>query len=187
MTDQSRVWKVLVMLLASMTVGTVVLMSLGNTPPVSGAFSLSSYYKLTPMSKVIASTITPHADRWEQIEITYSKTRYGDIEYLANLDGHDAASLNAHFVVCNGLGDDVSDGQILSTERWQKQQSAQPQWNWGHPEKTISIVIVANPPLTPETDYQMSRVKALVEALSHRFGIRSNHNHIRHNSPSISE
>jgi len=187
MTDQSRVWKVLVMLLASMTVGTVVLMSLGNTPPVSGAFSLASYYRLTPMSKVIRSRNAQRTDRWEQIEITYSKTRYGDIEYLATLDGHDAASLNAHFVVCNGLGNDISDGQILSTERWQLQQSAQPQWNWGHPEKTISIIIVANPPLTPETGYQVSRVTELVEALSYRFSIRTNHNHIRHNSPRSSE
>ncbi len=164
MTEQSRVWKVLVMLLVSMTVGTIVLMSLGNTPPVSGAFSLASYYRLTPVSQAIASRSEQHPDRWEQIEIVYSRAHL-----------QDAGKLNAHFVVRNGMVYELADGEIHNTERWQDQASAQSQRNWGATTKTIVIMMIVDEGSTLPTNNQWSRVDSLIHALQLKFDISPDH------------
>lgn len=178
MTDQSRVWKVLLVLLTSMTVGTVVLMSLGNNAPVAGAFSLSSYYKLTPPSQAIVSRKSPQAHHWNRIEVIYSGTRMGDAKTLAILQGLSGpANLNTHFVVCNGRGCDSENGQIQATEHWQTQQAIHPQQNWGQPDRTISICVIADGQSTPPTDCQIRRVSALTEILRHRFHIAPSHVH----------
>lgn len=178
MTDQSRVWRVLLVLLASMTIGTMVLMALGNNAPVSGAFSLSSYYKLASPTRVICSRMPQQPNRWERIEISYSGTRFGDIRTLAILHGlENPEALNTHFVVCNGQGPNCTEGQIQATERWQTQHSIQPQRNWGQPERTIAICVIADNPSVPPTDCQIRRVSALVEALCNRFQIDPSHIH----------
>lgn len=172
MTDQSRVWKVLLVLLASMTVGTVLLMALGNNAPVSGAFSLSSYYKLASPSQAIALRTSQQPNRWERIEISYSETRFGNIQTMATLRGlADPAELNMHFVICNGNGSNSTEGQIQATERWQTQRSIEPLRNWGRPQRTIGICIIGDNQSSPPTDCQIRRASALVEALRHRFQI----------------
>lgn len=163
MTDQSRVWKVLVMLLASMTVGTIVLMSLGSTAPGSGAFSLASYYQLPPLDQVIASNSRQHRDRWEQIEIVYGQPHLRELG--------DVAKLNSHFVLCNGQGGNFRDGQIQKTECWKTQASTQPQSNWGATTKTIVILMVVDDITSRPTNNQWKRAELLVEALRHNFDI----------------
>lgn len=172
MTDQARVWKVLLVLLTSMTVGTIVLMGLGNNAPVAGAFSLSSYYKLASPTQAVASRSSQQPNRWERIEVIYSGTWFGDKEALAILHGlPDSSELNTHFIICNEQGPHTTDGQIQATERWQTQQSVTPQRNWGQPERTISICVIADGKSTPATDCQIRRTSALIEVLRNRFQI----------------
>ena len=87
MSEQIRVWKVLLVLLLSMTSGAVILMALGNNAPSAGAFCLSSYYNLLPAEAALSSRARQHPDRWERIEVFYSGTRVGDINWLASLSG----------------------------------------------------------------------------------------------------
>ncbi|MFC1763407.1 hypothetical protein ACFL6U_15180 [Planctomycetota bacterium] len=172
MTDQLRVWKVLLVLLISMTCGAIILMGLGNNPPSAGAFSLASYYKLDPPDAAVSACKTPILHGWQRIEITFSRTQGGDIEYLSSLEGlQNPSQLNAHFVVCNGVKGD--DGLIQPTQRWKLQQPTRPQRNWGLQNQTISICVVADTPSTPATDCQMRRVSALVQTLSRKFRIDS--------------
>lgn len=150
------------MLLVSMTVGTIVLMSLGNTPPGSGAFSLASYYQLGPLAEAMKSRSPQDVNRWEQIEIVYGQP------HLLGL-AHEA-TLNAHFLVCNHQDDERADGDVLSTERWQTQDSTRPQRNWGAPAKTIVIAMIKDNGHTA-TSSQMARVDRLVTALWQKFEI----------------
>ena len=130
MSVRSRQAKVFAALLVSITVGAIILKALGNNPPSAGAFCLSRYYRLDPVEKTILSRAAQYAGRWSHIEIYYSGTAAptkSDNAVTCNSDGLDTrcSMLDArresrcHFIICNGrIG---HDGQILSTEIWQRQ------------------------------------------------------------------
>ena len=174
MSNQPRVAKVLAALLVSMTAGAVVLMALGDNPPSAGLFSLSSYYlhNLDPVEKAVRSRTAQSPGRWSRIEIYYSGTKAGNIEQLASLSGlAGAEDINCHFVICNGLGG--GDGQIQSTEKWQRQWSIIPGRTWYGSGQTIRICIIADGKTTLPTDFQIKRVEELVEGLHRKFNIRT--------------
>jgi hypothetical protein len=176
MSVDSRQARVFTVLLTSMTAGAVLLMALGKNPPSAGAFCLDSYYQLEPVEELLSSRIAQLSGRWSNIEVYYSCTRAGNIEQLTSLCGlASAQELNCHFVVCNGLGG--KDGQIQSTEKWQRQQfiASAPKSDTG--SKTIRVCVVADPGFAPPTDIQKKRVQALVEILSRRFNIRPESTH----------
>ena len=172
MTNQLRVWKVLIALLISMTGGAIVLMLLSENPPSAGAFCLSSYYKLAPTDVAVQSKTTQSSERWKRIEIFYSSTRVGNIEWISALSGHsDPSELACHFVICNGRGGD--DGEIQTTEKWQRQLSVTPEHNWGNEDETIRVCVIADKQSSHPTDYQVKRVDALVSTLARRFTIQT--------------
>ncbi len=164
MSNQPRVTKVLVVLLVSMTTGAVVLMALGNHPPSAGPFCLSTYYRLDPIQQAIDSRVTQAPGRWESIEIYYSGTKAGNVDQLASLSGlANSDDINCHFVICNGLGG--SDGQIQTTEKWQKQWSVIPDHTWYGSSRTIRVCLVADGRSVRPTNAQIKRAEALVESL----------------------
>ena len=170
MSNQPRVAKVLAALLVSMTLGAAVLMALGSNPPSAGPFCLSSYYRLDPIEKAVSSQVVQSQNRWNRIEIYYSNTRAGNIEQLASLSGLSSPDdLNCHFVICNGLGAD--DGQIQSTENWQRQWSIIPGQSWYGSSQTIRICVIADGEAARPTNLQVKRAEALTEALSRKFNI----------------
>jgi len=170
MTNQLRVWKVLLVLLISMTSGAIILMALGNNAPSSGAFCLSSYYQLESAELAVASRTAASPDRWSRVEVFYSNTRGGDIDWLAARTGlSEAKDLNCHFVICNGLGG--NDGDILKTEKWQHQASVVPLQNWYSASQTIRICVVADGKQSLPTDCQVKRAATLVRFLSRKFQI----------------
>jgi len=123
MTTHSRETKVLVVLGVSIILGAIILNALGHNPPSAGAFCLSRYYRLGSVKKTILSRADQSSGRWSQIEIYVIVPESGNIESafggLSDVDGDE--HINCHFVICNGrVG---HDGQILPTEKWQKQSS----------------------------------------------------------------
>jgi len=171
MSSQPRVTKVLAVLLVSMTMGAIVLMALGNNPPSEGPFCLSSYYRLDSVEETIHSRACQTPGRWSYIEIYYSGTRAGNIEQLASLSGRvSPEDLNCHFVVCNGLGG--SDGQIQTTEKWQRQWSIIPSRTWYGSGQAIRICAIADGKIASPTDCQLKRIEALVEGLCRKFNIQ---------------
>ena len=170
MPNQARVAKVLATLLASMTIGAIVLMALGHNPPSAGPFSLWTYYRLDPVKKAVSSRTVQSKDNWNRIEIYYSSTKSGNIEQLASLKGlANPEDINCHFCLYNGFGG--SDGQIQQTEKWQKQRSAISDNTWNGSDKTIRICIIADGKTTHPTDCQLKRIQVLVEALCKKFYI----------------
>lgn len=170
-SNQPRVVKVLVALLVSMTVGAVVLMTLGNHPPSAGPFCLSRYYRLDPVEKAMSSRACQSRDRWRSVEIYFSGTKAGNIEQLAALSGSTGSeNLNCHFIICNGRGG--GDGQIQPTEKWQQQWSITPGRDWHGSGQTVRICIVADGQAVYPTDSQMKRLEALIESLYRRFSIQ---------------
>jgi len=170
MPNQPRVAKVLATLLVSMTVGAIVLMALGNNPPSKGPFSLASYFRLDPVDKTIRSRTAQSVDRWDCIEIYYSGTKAGNIEQLTSISGLPAPEdINCHFVICNGLGG--GDGQILPTEKWQRQWSITPGRTWYGSSNTIRICVIADDSSCHPTDCQIKRVEQLVEGLHRKFNV----------------
>ena len=174
MSDQPRVAKVLTALLVSMTAGAIFLMLLGNNPPSAGPFCLASYYRLDPTEKAIQSRAPQSPARWNCIEIYYSGTQAGNIEQLASLMGlAGPEDINCHFCLCNGLGG--GDGQIQTTEKWQKQWSIIPGRNWYGTGQTIRICVIADGKRTRASDSQIKRTHALVERLCRKFEVLPEH------------
>jgi hypothetical protein len=167
MPNQARVAKVLATLLASMTIGAIVLMALGHNPPSAGPFSLWTYYRLDPVKKAISSQAAQSPDNWNSIEIYYSSTTTGNIEQLASLNGlANPDDINCHFCVYNGFGG--SDGQIQTTKKWQKQSPAASEGS----NKAIRICIIADGKTKHPTDCQLKRIQVLIEALCKKFHIQ---------------
>jgi len=170
MSAQPRALKVLSALVASMTIGAVVLMALGNNAPSAGPFSLSVYSTLDSVERLVSSQAPQSPERWSRIEIYYSGTKAGNIEQLASLEGLSAPEdINCHFCICNGLGS--GDGEIQATERWQKQWACIQGQTWYGSSRTIRICVIADGKSNMPTNYQRRRLTALVEALGEKFSI----------------
>ena len=182
MSNQPRVVKVLAALLASMTAGAIVLMALGNNPPSAGPFSLSAYRDLDLVKEAIRSQAAQSPSRWNCVEIYYSGTKGGNIEQLASLTGlADSKEMNCHFVVCNGLGG--GDGQIQSTEKWQRQWSIVPSRTWYGSDRTIRLCAIAGTNAVRLTNCQIRRAEALVDSLCEKFDIQAQSIHYPGNWP----
>jgi hypothetical protein len=171
MPNPARLVKVLAVLLASMTIGAIVLMTMGHNPPSAGPFSLWSYERLDPVKKMINSVTTQSKDRWNWIEVYYSGTKSGNIEQLASFNGlSDSQDLNCHFCIYNGKGG--NDGHIQPTEKWQQQYSTQGPNNWNGSDKAIRICVIADGRNVRPTDCQVKRTQVLVEELCRNFNIK---------------
>ena len=83
MNAQKRTVIVVTALLASMTVGALILMALDEQKPLVGAYSLASYLRLDPVEKVAFSPITTKPAGWNRVEVYYSRTSSGNAEDLA--------------------------------------------------------------------------------------------------------
>jgi len=170
MPNQARVAKVLAALLASMTTGAIILMALGHNAPAAGPFSLWTYYSLAPVKTAISTQEPQSPNRWDRIEIHFSDTKDGNIQRLALLEGlANPKDANFHFCLCNGLGG--RDGQILATDKWQRQRSAIPGGGWYGNSRTIRICVIADGKTARVTDNQMKRLQVLIEALCKEYSI----------------
>ncbi len=200
MTNHSRETKVLVVLGVSITLGAIILNALGHNPPSAGAFCLSRYYRLGSVKKSILSRADQLPGRWSQIEIYVIVPEFGNIKsaFGGSSDVGGDEHINCHFVICNGrVG---HDGQILPTEKWQRQSSVIPPENvnseppppatsggassdrskYQRPtdffetptDQTIYIYMIADDESVLPTDFQIRRAEALVEVLCRKFDIQ---------------
>jgi len=181
MTTHSRETKVLVVLGVSITLGAIILNALGHNPPSAGAFCLSRYYRLGSVKKNILSRADQSPGRWSRIEIYVIVPESGNIksafggssdvggpEHINPVRGQNekvSNGVNCHFVICNGrIG---HDGQILPTEKWQKQSSV-----IHYSKQTIRICVIVNDKAKTPTDFQIKRTESLAEELSRKFHIQ---------------
>jgi len=181
MTTHSRETKVLVVLGVSITLGAIILNALGHNPPSAGAFCLSRYYRLGSVKKSILSRADQSPGRWSRIEIYVIVPESGNIKSAfggsSDVGGPEhinpvreqnekvSNEVNCHFVICNGrVG---HDGQILPTEKWQKQSSV-----IHYSKQTIRICVIVDDKAKTPTDFQIKRTESLAEELSRKFHIQ---------------
>lgn len=170
MGAQPREVKVLTALSASMTVGFIVMMALGDNPPPAGAFCLASYYHLEPSESVISSVPPGSLRSWKRIEVAQVPIRTTSDRSIGDSGTNDLTALNvSHFLVCNGIIG--GNGQIQATRMWYEQQQVEPQQGQGPQERTIRICVIISGKVNRPTDLQMKRVEALVKNLSREFRI----------------
>ena len=172
MLSQSRSTRVFMSALISRGIGAVVLNILDNTPSPVGAFSLSEYYHLVPVEKLIPFDIPRSGGNWEYIEIDYIAADTDIIgQRYAVGSSADYDPFNYHFIVWNG--DIGRDGQIQPAPKWQKQEPSAPTLTRYAGEQTIHICVITDATITRPSDFQIKRTVALVDALSKRFDIQS--------------
>lgn len=168
MYSQSRSAKVFAAALLSILIGVVILKSLGNNPPPAGAFSLSEYYHLGPIEEIISSVPSRSCKNWNRIEISYSPAK--PIELAKQATHNHITNYNYHFIVWNGLVE--TDGQIQSTDKWERQIATIPRRNTYGSEQTIRIAVIIDSNATYPTNLQIKKAEALAEALSRKFEIQ---------------
>ena len=170
MSVPSREAKVFAALLLSMSICAALLLALGKNPPSAGAFCLDDYYRLDSVEKNVSSSKEQFPGRWNAIEIFYSSHKSDYINKTSRTDElQDHINADYHFALCNGLNG--ADGVIITTEKWQIQQSALDYINPISNEKTIRICLIINNNLAEPTEYQQKRLEELIEELSRRFNI----------------
>lgn len=165
MANQNRNVAVLFSLIASMTVGALVLMALDHNGPSAAAYSLSSYLRLDPVEEVVKNTVQVAPAAWAKVEVLYSNTAGGNIEEMSLLTGLSEGTDRSqfHFIVCNGNGAD--DGEVQASSRWRVQQLC------GNRPETIRVLVISDQRGDAVTDCQIQRTNALVESLSRTFDV----------------
>ena len=170
MTNQARTSRVLIALIMSMTIGAVVLMALDNGGPRGSAWSLANYLTLNPIEPSVSDATANSVHTWNRVEVFYSNTTRGNLRELGILHGlQTGQDLNAHFIVCNGLG--AKEGQIDPTKRWQIQNPCLPDSQWRGTIDTVRICVVADGIGTMPTETQGTRTAELVKILSKKYKI----------------
>lgn len=171
MPIRSREAKVFTILALSMTAGVIILKALGGRPLPAGAFCLSRHHQTESVEEAVSSEVAQVPDRWGRIEVYYSGSKSGNVEELASLEGLTSPEhVTCHFVVCNGIGG--GDGQIQSTEKWQRQKSVSLREKGRHQGLTIRICVIADGRTMWPTDCQIKAVDELVAELCKRFDIK---------------
>jgi hypothetical protein len=164
MAARNRSITVLFALIASMTIGALILMALDDYRPRAGAYSLASYLRLDPVEHVVKSTVQVTPAKWDRVEVFYSWTSGGNAEDLSLITGLTGASrVDFHFVVCNGSGGE--DGGVQAGDLWKVQRSCQDR------DGVIRVCVVSDGSVNSLTDRQTKRTIDLVESLSRTFQI----------------
>ena len=164
MAARNRSVTVLFSLIASMTIGAFVLMAMDNHPPITGAYSLSSYLRLDPAENVVKNTVTKRVGSWDQVQVYYSYTSGGNADELALLTNlENGTKAQFHFVVGNGNG--AEDGAIQAGEFWKLQRLCQGR------NGMVRVCVISDGRAESATDCQLKRTNALVESLIRAFDI----------------
>jgi hypothetical protein len=160
-------------LVASMTLGAVVLMAVDRKTVSDGAFSLAVYRQLSPVEKVVLDNMKASQRNWDRVQVFFSGTSSSNADKIlqkhTGIDG-----VQFHFLVCNGVGSDsegtqIADGQIEFTNQWVNQKPC-----LATADTTIRICVVSDGIVTVPTDSQIKRVTMLVRLFNQRLGIPTN-------------
>ena len=176
MQKQTRTINIFISLIASMSIGALVLMALDSRSFSAGPFSLASYTSLTSPERAAGGISIPDSHSWRQIHIEYSTTAASNIEQLAAANGlQKPEDLDFHFVVFNGF--DGIDGEIIATEKWSTQRPAASTSGNGKHSQAIEIRVIPSAIECRPTDCQVKRTAELVESLARKCDITTNNIH----------
>ncbi len=166
MSAKNRTVKIWASLVASMTIGAIVLMALDNQKIAAPAFSLSSFQKLENIDRIIENAIKAEKAPYNCVDIDYSNTIGGTIDNIAlSMGTTNPAKADFHFLI--GNGDGAPDGEILITQRWESQQLCND--NSGK----IKILVVSDGFSVRPTETQVKRLASLLNTIARKYKIKS--------------
>ena len=172
MQKQTRTARILISLVASMSLGALVLMALDNHRLIAGPFSLASYISLDPVENLTSTFTTPNTHNWQQIQVHYSPAPAANLEQLAAVSELSSPKdLNFHFTVLGGMDCADGDGEIQPTQRWLKQRPALQDKEFFGSSQTIRICVITDGIQAMPTDCQVKRTAAIIESLARKFSI----------------
>jgi len=154
--------KVLLCLMAAMTTGTFVLLTLEGQPIKPMEYSLSSEIRspFTPVHQTLGTEKGIDLGRWEKIAISYCPDD-GSLTPDQQLTG--SLALNYHFVISNGPGE--HDGTIIASPRWTYQLACLNPDEMSNNQNTIKIGLIGDPLTRQRSPKQERRLEALVSSL----------------------
>lgn len=162
MANQGRLVKVMFSLIAAMTLGAFILLTLEGKPIKPMDYSLSSELKtpLDPVYQALATDTGIEPDRWQEIEISFYPNHNS---WNADTEPSGSLALDYHFVVSNGLGQ--SDGLISTTSRWTRQLACLDSDDSRNMQKIIKIALIGDPVMRNRTPKQDRQLEVLVSNL----------------------
>lgn len=165
MKTQKRTIRVWLTLVVAMATATGLLSLLQTEKGSSTQFSLSSYYvnSAYPLDVLrISSSATPF--KWRGISVEFSDTEAGNISTLTMAKELTSSDLlNYHFVVCNDYTDEMEDGLIQSTARWENQYPCTEEGSWQSPG-VVRICVIGQKAMTEK---QRLSITNLVKGICH--------------------
>lgn len=160
-TNQGRLLKVLVALVASMTVGALVLFTLEGRPIKPMAFSLSRQTQLRSVEHMLGTEPGVGLAGWDRIEID-TRAGQGELSVRDGVGG--TLAMEYHFVISDGSTG--KDGEIYATRRWTKQLSCYLPGGSGL-AKTIRICLLTDGQDSGTTGRQARQLEDLVSTVAH--------------------
>jgi len=161
MVRQGRPARVILCLMAAMTIGAIVLLALEGKPIKPMAFSLASQVRLPALDSALGARAKLEPGRWSRLEMCY-RPNNGQLSRRHGLTGELAAEY--HFVIANGNG--AEDGEILASRRWVQQRSCPAAGDSPEARRTIRICLIRDEGQAAITERQVQQLEALVASLS---------------------
>ena len=162
MTNHGRLVKVLFSLMAAMTIGAFILLTLEGKPITPMDYSLSSELNtsLGPAYRALSTETPMERGRWQEIEISFYSNPEGWTP-----DGQLAGpmAIDYHFLVSNGP--DQYDGLITTTPRWVRQLACLDSDETRNTHETVKIALIGDPVTRNRTPKQDRQLEELVSNL----------------------
>ena len=162
MTNHGRLVKVMFSLMAAMTVGAFILLTLEGKPIKPMDYRLSSELK-TPLDAVYQALATKNGieqGRWQEIEISFHAN---PDNWTPHAPPSGTLALDYHFVVFSGL--EQYDGLIATTSRWTRQLACLNSEDSRNTHNTVKIALIGDPVLRNRTPKQDRQLEELVSNL----------------------
>ena len=161
-------------LLASMTVGSFILLALEAPPPNSSAgLPLAARQPNSPFQQLVARQVS-------QTNIPLRRGKWKNvIVHDGSCDMADQPRDACHFII-HSAGPQRPDGGIEATGRWRQQADGSHVRVPGHDlnATSIGIYLAGNPSAAADTDRRMNRLLALVRILQRQLDIPADHIHL---------
>ena len=161
MTGRGRLAKVMFALMAAMTAGALLLLTLEGKPISWGwGYSLVTHAELNSVDTVLKTELGIDNARWRQLEISYRRCQR-QLAPPRELTG--SLAMAYHFVLCDGVTG--PDGLIIPTPRWRRQLACLNHNNAADASQTIKICLIGDPSHPQRTADQHLQIEALVKRL----------------------
>jgi hypothetical protein len=160
-SDQTRLTKVMLLLVVAMVAGALVLLALEGKPIQPMPFSLASQAELTALQTAMGTETGVEPGRWQRIEVSYRDAQV-HLSGQGSLAGE--LALRYHFVI--SPGPEQNDGKVFASHRWTQQLACLNPQQGTYDSRTIRVCVLTPGGCNPiGTARQNGQLEALISHL----------------------